>query len=138
MEWYQDPIRARDALRAAAWQGAFRMFGVLALPLLIAAILFPAFAQRKVGPKLNAYWFAHVVQRSHGETGRWPTRFEEVSSRLTGNDHLGPHRVSFLKTVENGKEAEYVIVFDRSVGLFRIAPNVVERIPDKIATGVYP
>lgn len=138
MEWHQDPIRARDALRAAAWQGAFRMFGALAAPLLIAAILFPVFAQRKVGPKLNAYWFAHVLQRAYRETGKWPMQFEEVSPRLTANDHLGPHRVSFVQTAERGKEAEYLVSFDRSMDLFKIDSDGVERVMGKVASGTFP
>ncbi|GEM_PF-2672682 len=138
MEGHEDPVRAREAVRRAAWQGAKRLLGIEAVLLVLAAILYPAFNQIKVGPKLSPRTVAGAIQAVRRETGRWPVAFDEVRPKITFDDRLGPHRVSFVKTADRGEEAEYVVAFDRSLQAFRLDTQGALSKLGPVASGTLP
>ena len=129
MEWYEDPVRARDEVRRATWRGAWRMLGAFAIAGFFVAILFPVFRQSKVGPKLTASSVAGAIEGVHRDTGRWPTSFVEVGSRITFDDRLRPRRVGFLKVADHGDVADYAVAFDGNLMTYRLGgPSKVEKL----------
>lgn len=137
MEWHDDPVRVRDAVRRAAWQGAGRLLGVQFVVLLGAAILFPAFAQVKYsGPGMSPRRVAHAIQAAQRAGGVWPTGFETLRPRLRPVPPLGPYRISFLALRTSSQEADYAIGVNGLVETWRIAAEGrVERIGPKPILG---
>ena len=96
------------------------MLGLQLAVLIPVAILFPVFNQSKVGPKLTARSVACAIEGVHRDTGRWPSSFVEVGSRITFDDRLRPRRVGFLKVAEHGDVADYAVAFDGNLQIFRL------------------
>lgn len=107
--------------------------------LVIAAILFPAFAQVKYsGPKMDPETIAYAIMRVHERTGVWTDNFADVHSEIHATDPFGPHRVGFLKLDDHGKDAEYVISVNGGLERLRLGPEGrPERIGRRAAFGTF-
>ena len=115
------------------------MLGVLFALLVLAAILFPAFAQVKGGGRKFGTWtVAEAILNVRKKTGKWPVSFEEVAPQIKLRRSSAAHRIIFYKTAEHDSDADYAISVDGQFTVFKLDPNRGPSRIDKVAFGTLP